>query len=247
MKITVCTVVFNAADNIENTINSVLSQDYADIEYVIIDGESSDGTQEILKKYENKISRLLIEKDKGVYDAMNKALDLAQGDFLIFMNAGDTFVGPDVLTRTAELIKDGSAVYYGNVIYVNKGKDISYFHGGKFGKHRLSMKNICHQSVFYPKPVYKKYKYDLRYKVFSDYVYNLTLVSSKIKFIYINIVISFFETGGLSSSTPDEQFIKDRPKIILDKLGVYYCAYYLIKKNFRLRLALKNVRRFFNK
>ena len=105
MKITIATVVLNARNNISETIQSVLGQTYKDIEYIIIDGESSDGTIDILKQYEPKITRLLIEKDTGLYDAMNKALELSTGDYLIFMNSGDTFVTPYVIEGVVNSIK----------------------------------------------------------------------------------------------------------------------------------------------
>jgi len=238
MKITIVSVVLNAKSNIEETIHSILSQTYADIEYIIIDGESTDGTIDILKKYEPKLTKLLIEKDNGIYDAMNKALEISTGDFLIFMNSGDTFVTPYIIEGVVKSIKNKSAIYYGNAIFLNTEEKIALFFGGYFGKHRLCFKNICHQSVFYPKSVYKTYKYDLAYRVFADYVYNISLKAKNVRFIYLKTVISFFELGGLSGNG-DELLAKNKGKIILDKFGLYYYVYYILKKNIRIRLLVK--------
>lgn len=238
MKITIASVVLNAKNNIEETIQSVINQTYKNIEYVIIDGESNDGTIDILKKYEHEIAKLLIEKDKGLYDAMNKALDLATGDYIIFMNSGDTFVTPYIIDGVVNSLKNNNAVYYGNVILLNtKEKNASFF-GGYFGKHRLCFKNICHQAIFYPKSLYKTHKYDLTYKIFADYMYNISLKAENVQFVYLKTIISFFELGGLSD-IGDEQVAQNKGKIILSKFGLYYYVYYILKKNIRIRSLIK--------
>ena len=242
MKITIVSVVFNAVNDIEKTIQSIINQTYNDIEYIIVDGESSDGTIDILKSYESKISKLIIEKDKGLYDAMNKSLDFATGDYLIFINSGDTFVTPYVVEGVVNSLKFNDAVYYGDVIFLNTKEKSATFFGGYFGKHRLCMKNICHQAIFYPKSVYKTRKYDLTYKIFADYIYNISLKADNVRFIYLKKIISFFELGGLSS-TGDEQITKHKGKIILKKFGLYYYIYYILKKNIRVRSLLKFAKR----
>ncbi|MHB9056436.1 MAG: glycosyltransferase family 2 protein [Paludibacteraceae bacterium] len=234
MKITVASIVLNASDNIERTIQSVLNQTYNQIEYIFVDGESTDGTLDVLKKYEKKITKLVIEKDNGLYDAMNKALQLATGDFLIFMNSGDTFINQFVIEGIVNLIKEKNVVYYGDVIFLNTKRKTSSFYGGRFGKHRFCMKNISHQSVFYPQIVYKSHSYDLKYKMAADYVYNFKLKGEKIQFIHIPTFISFFELGGISSSK-DNLFEKNKCKIIKKNLGLYYSLYFILKKNIRLR------------
>jgi len=243
MKITVVSVVLNAANNIEKTITSVINQTYNNIEYIVIDGKSTDGTIDILKKYETKISKLLIEKDNGLYHAMNKALDIATGDFLIFLNSGDTLLSPDVIEGVAQSINNRNAVYYGDVVMLNADKKKAFFFGGRFGKHRLCFKNICHQSIFYPKNVYRTHLYDLNYRIFADYMYNITLKAEHVKFIYLNSLISFFELGGLSHAG-DALLTKNKGRIILQKFGLYYYLYYLLKKNIRIRVFinfLKNI------
>jgi len=242
MKITVASVVLNAKDNIEKTILSIINQTYSNIEYIIIDGESTDGTIDILKQYEDKIAKLLIEKDKGLYDAMNKALELATGDYLIFMNCGDTFVTPYVIEGVVNSINHNNAIYYGDVIMLNTIDKKAFFFGGKFGKHRLCFKNICHQAIFYPKGVYKTYKYNLTYKIFADYMYNISLKAENFRFIYLKTIISFFGLGGLSDGG-DEQLAKNKGKIILNKFGLYYYIFYVLKKNIRIRQLLKQFKK----
>lgn len=117
MKISVVTVCYNAADTIEKTMLSVLNQTYHDIEYIIIDGGSTDGTVEIIRKYADRIAYWVSEPDKGIYDAMNKGIKVATGEWINFMNAGDSFVNSNVLDRLMNFHKDG-LILYGNIIRI---------------------------------------------------------------------------------------------------------------------------------
>lgn len=114
MKITVVTVCRNAADCIEPTLRSVVEQTYPDIEYIVIDGASTDGTLDIVKRYSDRIAKIVSEPDKGIYDAMNKAIRLAKGEYINFMNAGDTFTSPTAVAEVAERIAPGCDVVYGD-------------------------------------------------------------------------------------------------------------------------------------
>src|SRR5271155_2346515 len=122
---TVVTAVFNGAERLESTILSVLSQGYADVEYIIIDGGSTDGTLDILRKYENSIDYWISEPDKGVYDAFNKACRLVTGEWTIFLGAGDLFYDDDVLTSMAEVVRDvisETEIVYGKVSLTNSAE-----------------------------------------------------------------------------------------------------------------------------
>lgn len=105
--VSVVTVVFNGAGEIARTIDSVRGQTYPSIEYVIVDGNSSDGTQEIVQRYGAEVDHFISEPDRGVYDAMNKAVALARGEFILFMNCGDVFAGPDALSQLLRACKPG--------------------------------------------------------------------------------------------------------------------------------------------
>jgi len=238
IKLTIASIVLNARDEIEKLIQSVLCQSYKNIEYIVIDGQSADGTIDIIKQYESRISKILIEKDEGLYDAMNKALDLATGDYILFLNSGDSFVSSYAIEGVVNSIKDNKVVYYGDVILLDPEEKCASFFGGYFGKHRLCFENISHQAILYPKSVYKNYKYDLRYKIFGDWMYNISLKAEKVRFIHLNRVISFFELGGLSSSG-DEEISKNMGRIILNKFGFYYYFYFVLKKNIRIRPVIK--------
>ena len=123
MKISIITVCYNAEDTISDTIQSVLSQDYKDVEYIIIDGKSTDRTLEIIQTIKNGI-QLISEKDKGIYDAMNKGINIATGDVIGILNADDVYKNNQVLTDVMNTFKDNVSIVYGDIEYV-KYNDVS--------------------------------------------------------------------------------------------------------------------------
>jgi len=227
--ITIVTVVFNNVNNIENTILSTLNQSYKNIEYLIIDGGSTDGTVDLIKKYNDSFDYWISEPDNGIYDAMNKALKIANGDFLIFMNSGDTFSSIDTLFEVAHNIHDLNAIYYGNAIYLNSLTRERFHRGGMFNKYRLAKTNICHQTIFFSKKVYKSISYNLKYKLFADWAYNMVLFK-KHNYIYLNLNIAFYDTSGVSALNTDKNFEKDLKKLILKHLGLETILYLLYNK-----------------
>lgn len=199
--ISIVTVCFNAVNNIEETILSVISQSYENIEYIIIDGGSTDGTVDIIKKYESKIHYWISEPDKGIYDAMNKGIDKAIGEWINFMNAGDSFCDNNTVEQCVLSIKNNSNT---DIIY---GDTIAIFKNGKFlstpkninllNKHTV----FCHQSSFIKTSVASKYKFDVKYKILADYNLFRKLYFSNYIFKYINIPISNYEAENGISST----------------------------------------------
>lgn len=218
MLVTVVTVVYNAVQEIEATLQSVVSQSYPHVEYLVIDGGSTDGTLEILKKYEGRIHRLISEPDRGIYDAMNKALGLAQGDFLIFINAGDRLVHADTLSQVAAQIKSPDTVYYGDAYYENRERQQVYERGGEFGTLRIAKQNICHQTLFYPRCIYRQYQYDCRYRLFADWHYNLRIYR-KYPFQHLPVFIAYYDAGGVSARQRDLLFEKRQKYFIYKYLG----------------------------
>lgn len=216
-KISIVTVTYNAAEHLQKTIDSVFHQNYPNIEYLIIDGKSTDKTLEIIKDNAEKISFIISEPDKGIYDAMNKALYYATGDFLIFMGAGDIFYDNSVINSIVCNMKDKNTIYYGDVIF--EGSNKRYW--GHFNLLKWAIGNISHQAIFYPRCVYKKYKYNLKYKVYADYAYNLCLLQTY-SFTYIDKIISIYDMSGFSTYSIDKNFEKDRKILIRQACGTYY-------------------------
>ena len=183
MKISIITVCFNSEATIENTLKSVGEQTYKDIEYIIIDGGSTDGTCGIIERYLPYITTFVSEPDNGIYDAMNKGLDRATGDYVLFLGSDDRLMDKDVIKNVVNKISTNKGdVFYGDV-YREVRKD---YYCGKFNRYKLAVKNISHQAIFYPIFIYKKNRYNTDYSVFADYYYNIHLLISLnyLKFLY---------------------------------------------------------------
>ncbi len=210
--ISIVTVVFNGEKHLEKTIKSVIAQIYKNIEYIIIDGNSIDGTKDIIKKYEDKISYWVSELDSGLYDAMNKGAKVASGDFINFLNADDILLGNDAIENIVKNMTDKDSIYYSrasiisdkvNWIYPNmEVKDYAKWL-------RLNLPN--HQTMFFPKSFYKKYVYDLRLSIGADDDYKLfALKNHDVKFI--DLIFVEFKRGGVSSNHRSFKLFNQRLK-----------------------------------
>jgi glycosyltransferase len=208
MKVSIITVCFNAAGTIEDTISSVLGQDYNDIEYIIIDGGSTDGTLDIIDRYRGKISKFISEPDNGVYDAMNKGLKLAIGDAIGFLNSDDFYVDKTVIRRIAEMmIATNADCCYGNLEYVDRNninKTIRKwrsrpYYDGLFEKGW----HPPHPTFFVKKSVFDKYGgFDLACDIGADYELMLRFLKRYgITSCYIPDVLVKMRIGGKSNRT----------------------------------------------
>ncbi|MCE7065377.1 glycosyltransferase family 2 protein [Dyadobacter sp. CY326] len=220
--ISIITVTYNAAATLEYTIKSVVEQTYSNIEFVVIDGASTDGTLEILRNYRSNLSVFVSEKDSGIYDAMNKALGYAKGDWVYFLGADDVIMTPSTIEDMVQHFNEADTIYYGD-IYLKSSKRL---YNGRVNLYKLLLCNISHQAIFYPKSVYKEKEYQTKYKYFADHVYNLELyASSKNSFKYISKVIAVYNDQGSSSTNVDEQYNADIIDIIKNNFGSLPSAY----------------------
>lgn len=198
--ISVVTVCFNAADVIENTICSVLSQEYSNFEYIIVDGGSNDGTVEIIRKYDSSVTKWISEPDKGIYDAMNKAVDMCLGKWVIFMNAGDKFFSSTVIRDVfCKEYSIGTKLIFGGVEnrYSN-GKNV--IRKSKVENRNFLPFDICHQSCFFDLDLLKSIRYDLSYKICADAKLIHDYLAAGIDFEKVDTIISSYEAScGLSS------------------------------------------------
>lgn len=215
LKFSVVTVVFNAKDVIEKTITSVLNQTYTPYEYLIIDGKSTDGTLDVIsscsKEFEKKGIKLNLssEKDSGIYNAMNKGIDRATGDFISFLNAGDWYE-LDALENIEKFYEEEPFdLTYGGLHYINPdGSAIN-----KMSKldRIVTSRHWNHPSMFLKSEIYKKYHFDESLKICSDFDLFLKLRKSNIKIRVIDKVITNFVADGISTST-DIRNVKRRAK-----------------------------------
>ena len=206
---------YNAAGTIAETLENIIQQTCKDFEIILIDGGSRDGTLDIAKKYAPFITYQISEKDKGIYDAMNKGIKQASGDYIIFLGADDVFYNDSVLADVLPCLKEEN-VYYGQAYFLNK----KIIYDGRFHPFKMALRNICHQAIFYPAGVLKQYEFDLKYPLLADYDLNLRMVKQKVKFEYIGLTIAKFNDAGASAISKDERFELDKPAIVKRSLGV---------------------------
>lgn len=211
-RISVCIVVFNGRAHIADALDSVLDQKYRNVELLVVDGGSTDGTLDVLSQYADRISKVVSEPDRGIYDAMNKACAMAQGDWLIFLGCDDVLL--DSLAAAAEKLRDRASVYYGNVIWRSTGR----VYGGAFSKYRLMQSNICHQSIFYPRQVYQATSYNRKYRYLADYEYNIKLIGRGVRFEYIDVNVAIYNDAG-ASMNGDAEFERDKLRLVRDNFG----------------------------
>lgn len=206
MKISLITVCYNSAKTIEDTIKSVVVQSYPNIEYIIIDGGSTDGTIDIIKKYSDKIFKFISEPDQGIYDAMNKGIHLATGEVIGIINSDDFYYGGSVLYNVMKEFEDSDAdIVYGDIIYVDrldKKKQVRYWKTGKYKEKKLhSGWIIPHPGLFIKKEIYNKFGlFNLDFKIAADYELILRFLLKGIKVRYIPEIIVSMREGGYSAS-----------------------------------------------
>ncbi|MDQ8003896.1 MAG: glycosyltransferase family 2 protein [Pedobacter sp.] len=219
-KLSVITIVYNNAKDIERTILSVLNQSYKNIEYVVIDGASTDGTLNIIKKYENRLAKLISEKDKGIYDAMNKGLVQATGDYVLFMNSGDEIYELDTVEKVFATAPNAD-IYYGetemydenwNSLGQRRHQAPETFNWRSF---KYGM-NISHQAIYIKRSLTEPY--DLKYKYSADIDWIIKIAKKASNIVNTNLYVAKYLVGGMSKQKHRES-LKERFKIFSHYYG----------------------------
>ncbi len=235
-KLSVITVVYNDKKHIEKTILSVLKQDYPNIEYIIKDGGSTDGTQEVIRKYENRIAKWISEPDKGIYDAMNKAIDMATGDYLLFLNSGDLFYNNEVVSKIfADHSNVKADIYYGDAMIIDEqGKELG------LRRHRppeqLSWKSfvkgmlVSHQAFIPARKIVVKY--DLQYRIAADIDWCIRIMKNARKIHNTHLIIVKFLSGGTSAKRRIKA-LKERFQIMRKYYGLLPTLYTYFVNSFK--------------
>ena len=241
LRISIITVAYNSAATLEDTIQSVLSQTYPDIEYIVVDGGSTDGTTALLQQYESRFQGRLLwvsEKDNGIYDAMNKGIRMATGDVVGILNSDDYFTAPDVIARMVRAFADEAVdAVYGDIHFIRDGEPercVRYYSSRRFSPGRLRFGFMpAHPSFYARRTVYERaglYKTD--YKIGSDYEMMVRLFCvHRIHAMYIPMDFVTMRTGGLSTSGVRSklQLIKDDVRACREN-GIYTNALFIATK-----------------
>jgi glycosyltransferase len=220
MKVSIITSVWNNKNTIEDAIKSVLSQNYSDIEYIVVDGASSDGTVEVIKKHEDKISIFVSEKDKGIYDGLNKGVELATGDIIGFLHSDDIYADKNIISEVVEAFeKNNTDSIYGDLVYVDKedtNKVFRYWKSGDYSFKKLTNGWMPpHPTFFVKKEFYDRYgKFDLSFGIAADYDFMLRMLGKyKITTSYLPKVLYKMRVGGASNRTIKNIIQKSREDI----------------------------------
>jgi len=192
-RISIVTICRNALTGLKATVNSTLQQRYENFEQIIIDGASTDGTQEYLATLTDERIQWISEPDKGIYDAMNKGAQRATGEWVIFMNACDCFANADVLSKVFAQCPDDAEIVYGDVI---KGETVKVAQP-PHNSHRMF---FCHQCVFVRTALAREYPFDTSYRLSSDFKFFKQMILQHRHFVHVNLPVAVFDTTGASNT-----------------------------------------------
>jgi len=217
MKISIITVVWNNVMTIKDAIDSVLSQTYENIEYIVIDGASTDGTTDVVKSYGDKITTFISEPDKGLYDAMNKGIGLATGDIVGILNSDDFYIDENVIQNVVQVFNEKKVdSMFADLLFVkpdNLEKTIRYYDSSKFSLAKFAYGWMpAHPTFFVKKEIYDTYGlYKTDYKIASDYELLIRFLSHyKVSYYYLQLPIIKMRIGGVSTSGIKSNYILNK-------------------------------------
>lgn len=247
-KISVITINYNDKEGLAKTIESVTGQSWQDFEFLVIDGNSTDGSKEVMAQYADKTDYAISEPDTGVYHAMNKGIRAATGDFVLFMNSGDLFYNNDVLKNANALIDGNYGIYYGDVIVKKPHSErhkiypdqlsFSYFYTGA----------LCHQATFIKRQLfYDHFFYNEAYKIYSDgefFIY--TICKMDVPYKHIDLIVAIYDFTGISSTPKYEKLHEEERMKSINKFFPQFAEDYkvLSKLNSKRTKQLFHIEKF---
>ncbi|MGJ5642466.1 glycosyltransferase family 2 protein [Formosa sp. S-31] len=228
MKVSIITINYNNLEGLKKTIPSVIHQRYTQIEFIVIDGGSSDGSKTFIEKQTSNITYWISEPDKGIYDAMNKGIEKATGDYLYFLNSGDYFYNEHVLTDLCDHQPDADIIC-GKIVFKSQHKERIGGHPEEVRMSQLYHSFFCHQAVFFKKRLFDEMGgYDERFKLIADWAFislAFTKFNASYKY-YEDVVIAYYDTTGISSDGE-----KAERQIQLDKALFFNTYFPFLKKD----------------
>lgn len=241
MTFSIITICYNAAETIERTIKSVLSQTYPDVEYIVVDGASKDDTLAIINKYKEGIKKVVSEPDKGLYDAMNKGIGLATGDYLCFLNAGDCFYNNDTLRQMAATLKKGERpdILYGETALVNDQGEFVRMRRLQ-APEKLTWRSfrqgmlVCHQAFFPRRELVPPY--DLQYRFSADFDWCIRIMKQSKTLHNTHLTLVNYLDEGLTTRN-QKASLKERFRIMTKHYG--WCSTVLHHLWFVVRAVIK--------
>lgn len=229
--ISIIVPTYNSAGTLSECLESIVNQTYNYLEVLIMDGLSTDRTLDIARSFSERHKHIKIfsEKDRGIYDAMNKGIRLAKGDWLYFMGSDDILYDRTVFSRIFKLKVVNIQVIYGNVIFKHSWK----LYDKKFNWYKLLQKNICHQAIFYKSIIFKQLgDYNLRYKMLADWEFNLRWFNNpSIKREYTDQIVAVYNEDGACFNNEDLAFNEDFNQLIKTHLPTIKLLFWQYRNN----------------
>ncbi|MDD2298319.1 MAG: glycosyltransferase family 2 protein [Fermentimonas sp.] len=221
-KLSIITVTFNAEQTLERTLSSISSQSYPYIEHIIVDGKSTDNTIDLVHKYENDKLKWISEPDKGLYDAMNKGIKMSTGDYLCFLNAGDTFFAADTVELIMQSDEPADIIYGETAIVDNNG---NFLHMRRLkAPDKLTWKSfkegmlVCHQAFIVRREITEPY--DLSYNFSSDFDWSIRMLKKSKAIINTNLILINYLNEGMTT-TNRKKSLKERYQIMVKHYGKF--------------------------
>ena len=216
MKLSIITINYNNLSGLRRTMKSVLSQTFKDYEWIIIDGGSTDGSRELIESLRKCIAYWCSEPDKGVYNAQNKGIEKARGEYLSFLNSGDEYYENATLAKVFGKKTPDADVLYGDWLHNDPGHEWVQRSPVNMSRIYIYTENVCHQAVFTRSTLLKQKGYDEAMKIFADWKRNIDLVETGCSFYYLDMVVCKYEPAGISgTSSPQNTYER---KLIYDAI-----------------------------
>lgn len=217
--LSIITINYNNRAGLEATLKSVQSQTYKDFEHIVIDGNSSDGSKELIEDYKEKLSYWVSEPDSGVYQAMNKGIAVAKGEYLQFLNSGDVFEDTDVLMDVSKEFVSALDIYYGDLLFVGDGKDRVQVYPDQLTFSYFKQRSLGHPAAFIKRDLFERVSYyNESLKICSDWEFFISAVCKhNASYKHLSRIIAKFDTSGMSSSIEYKAIISKEQESILQK------------------------------
>lgn len=224
-KISIITINYNDKIGLEKTIESVISQSSRDFEYIIIDGNSTDGSKELIEKNNASVDYWVSEPDAGIYNAMNKGIRAAKGNYLLFLNSGDYLFDQNTIQNVVDSIDEDKDLYYGDAVFMRGGKDEVVTFPDKLSFYFFTHNSLCHQASFIKKSLFDTvFYYNENFSIISDWEFMVYCICIKnISYKHIDIIVSHYDYAGISSRPNSKLTIDLETEIVMNK---YFSAFF---------------------
>lgn len=236
--LSIITINYNNLNGLARTVESVQSQDYRDFEWIVIDGGSTDGSKEYIIENSNWFSYWVSEPDNGVYNALNKGIIHAQGDWLLFLNGGDWLYESTTLQKVFSN-QYSADILYGNVVSCGKEKKL-YIYPSDLSLSYFINNNLCHQSAFFRRQLFENSLYDEQYKIAADYDKWFEFIFARKAFYHLDQIVCYYDTTGISS-VPNELHAIEKRSIVAKYVPPY------VRKDLDYVLFIKDKLDFFSR